>query len=432
MSWSSLGFFTVAALVGVLFFLSLMESAISGLSRLSLKVLAEREKNTKVRLLSELAQDRSRFLLPLQFSSQLLLVVIAVLSSFVFWNLKLAWAPLWAIGTTVSIVFLFRQLLPGMISQSNPEAVLLFLLPFFKNFYQVLLWVSSPVLALLRALRTSREKRQQPGAVVDEASEEEIQAYLGVGEEEGIIEEDESELIQSALEFGDTVVRAIMTPRTEMVAIEEDSTISEVKDLIVSRKFSRIPVYRERIDQVVGVVYVRNLLGHLGQGTEQQPIAGLINRALFVPETKRVFELLKEMQSNAEHMAIVVNEYGSVAGLVTMEDLIEEIVGEIRDEDEQEELDLVSYGEDGYIVRGGAEIDEVEETLHVNLGATDAATVSGLIVAHLGKVPPAGEMIVLNGLQVEILTSDRKRIQTMRVKKLDGQEKVIEPQSRTD
>ena len=432
MSWSSLGFFTVAALVGVLFFLSLMESAISELSRLSLKVLAEREKNTKVRLLSELAQDRSRFLLPLQFSSQLLLVGIAVLSSFVFWNLKLAWAPLWAIGTTVSIVFLFRQLLPGMISQSNPEAVLLFLLPLFKNFYQVLLWVSSPVLALLRALRTSREKRQQPGAVDDEASEEEIQAFLGVGEEEGIIEEDESELIQSALEFGDTVVRAIMTPRTEMVAIKEDSTISELKDLIVSRKFSRIPVYRERIDQVVGVVYVRNLLGHLGQGTEQQPIAGLINRALFVPETKRVSELLKEMQSNAEHMAIVVNEYGSVAGLVTMEDLIEEIVGEIRDEDEQEELDLVSYGEDGYIVRGGAEIDEVEEALHVNLGATDAATVSGLIVAHLGKVPPAGEMIVLNGLQVEILTSDRKRIQTMRVRKLDGQEKVIEPQSQTD
>jgi CBS domain containing-hemolysin-like protein len=252
--------------------------------------------------------------------------------------------------------------------------------------------------------------------VDEEASEEEIQAYLGVGEEEGIIEEDESELIQSALEFGDTLVREIMTPRTEIVAIQEDATIQELKDVMVSSKFSRIPVYRERIDHIVGVVYVRNLLGYLGDGNGDDPITPLINRLWFVPETKKVSALLKEMQSNAAHMAVLIDEYTSVSGLVTIEDVLEEIVGDIRDEDELEKIDVAYAGEGNYIVHGGAEIEELEETLGVDLGEPDVTTVSGLIVDHLGKVPAPGEMIVLGGLSVEVLSSDRKKIQTMRVK----------------
>ncbi|MFQ5929677.1 MAG: hemolysin family protein, partial [Acidobacteriota bacterium] len=351
--------------------------------------------------------------------SQLLLIVLAVLTTLVFLGSGAAYAPFWALVVMVAIISLFRQLFPRMITQSEPERVLLRLLPLFKNFYRVLYWVSSPVVVLLRASKASKEKNNLQIAPEEEASEEEIQAYLGVGEEEGIFEEDESELIQSALEFGDTLAREIMTPRTEIVAIEENATISELKELIVSSKFSRIPVYRERIDQIVGVVYVRNLLSYLGDGNGDDPITALINKAWFVPETKKVSELLREMQLNAEHLAIVINEYASVSGLVTIEDVIEEIVGEIRDEDELEKVDLVYQGDSDYLVRGGAEVEELEETLDIDLGEPDVTTVSGLVVAHLGKVPSPGETVVLDGLLIEILSSDGKKIQSMRVRKLD-------------
>ena len=401
----------------MLFFLSVVESSISRLSRLSLKVLAERERNSKVRLLEDIAKDRIQFLLPLQFGSQVLVIILAVMVSSLLFISDVAYAPVGALVVMVAIIVLFQQLFPRMITQSKPERILLRLLPRFNRLYQFLHWVSSPLTTLLLASQTSKENNQLVMASDEETSEEEIQAYLGVGEEEGIIEEDESKLIQSALEFGDTLVREIMTPRTEIVAIEEEATIGELKDLIISSKFSRIPVYRERIDHIIGVVYVRNLLSYLGDGKGEDPITPLIHKPWFVPETKKVPALLKEMQLNAAHLAILIDEYTSISGLVTIEDVIEEIVGEIRDEDELEKVDLVYAGGGSYIVRGGTEIEELEETLGIDLGEPDVTTVSGLIVDHLGKVPPPGETVVFNGLSVEILSSDRKKIQTMRVKK---------------
>lgn len=409
--------FTFVFLVGVLFLLSVLESSISRISRLSLKVLAEREQNVKDHLLQDIAGDRVQFLLPIQFGSQVLVVISAVVISSLLFEADVAYAFLWAFASVVVVIALFRQLFPKMIVQSEPERVLLRLLPVLGPLYRLLQWVSSPLTILLRAFEASQLKNQLNEDVEEDASEEEIQAYLGVGAEEGIIEEDESELIQSALEFGDTLVREIMTPRTEIIAIEETATMRELKDVMVSSKLSRIPVYRERIDHIVGVVYVRNLLGHLGDGNGANPITPLINKPWFVPETKKVSALLKEMQVNAAHMAVLIDEYTSVSGLVTIEDVLEEIVGDIRDEDELEKIDLAYEGEGNYIVHGGAEIEELEETLGVDLGEPDVTTVSGLIVNHLGKVPGPGETIVLDGLSVKILSSDRKKIQMMRIRK---------------
>ena len=256
--------FTFVFLVGVLFLLSVLESSISRISRLSLKVLAEREQNAKDHLLQDIAGDRVQFLLPIQFGSQVLVVISAVVISSLLFEADVAYAFLWAFASVVVVIALFRQLFPQMIVQSDPERVLLRLLPVLGPLYRLLQWVSSPLTILLRAFEASQLKNQLNEDVEEDASEEEIQAYLGVGAEEGIIEEDESELIQSALEFGDTLVREIMTPRTEIIAIEETATMRELKDVMVSSKFSRIPVYRERIDHIVGVVYVRNLLSHLG------------------------------------------------------------------------------------------------------------------------------------------------------------------------
>lgn len=417
MSWLSLEVFTFVVLVVVLFVLSVLENSISHISRLSLKVLAEREPNTKSHLLQDIASDRVQFLLPIQFGSQILVVISAVVVSALLFDSNVVFAPVWAFASVVAVVAIFRQLFPKMIVQSEPERVLLWILPILSPLYRLVRWISTPLTFLLRVFKASQLKNRLKVDVAEEASEEEIQAYLGVGEEEGIIEEDESELIQSALEFGDTLVREIMTPRTEIVAIKEDATIAELKDVMVSSKFSRIPVYRERIDHIVGVVYLRNLLGYLGDGNGGNPITPLINKPWFVPETKKVSALLKEMQVNAAHMAVLIDEYTSISGLVTIEDVLEEIVGDIRDEDELEEIDLAYVGEGNYIVQGGAEIEELEETLGVDLGEVSVTTVSGLIVEHLGKVPAPGEIIFLDGLSVEILSTDRKKIQTMRVKK---------------
>ena len=254
----------------------------------------------------------------------------------------------------------------------------------------------------------------EDGSQEEEATEEEIEAYIGVGEEEGIFEEEESDLIQSALEFGSTLVKEIMTPRTEIVAAGEQTTISELKELVVSSKHSRIPIYRDSLDQIVGLVYVRNLLTHLKESGGDDPITPLVKKPLYVPETKKVAELLKEMQGQAEHMAIVINEYGTVSGLVTIEDVLEEIVGEIWDEDEMRRVDLVYEGEGHYMVRGGVEIDELEEALGLDLGDTDVTTISGFVVAHLGKVPSAGEVFSIDGTQVEILSADERKISAMR------------------
>ncbi|MEE2823033.1 MAG: hemolysin family protein [Acidobacteriota bacterium] len=415
MSWLSVEVFTLVFLVVVLFLLSVLESAISRISRLSLKVLAERKQSSKVHLLQDIANDRIQFLLPIQFGSQVLLVISAVVISNIFYELDVNYAPIWTFVGMVFVIVLFRQLFPKLIVQSEPERVLLQLLPVLSPLYGLLRWMSMPLIGFLRIFKSSQLKSQM--GVDEEAGEEEIQAYLGVGEEEGIIEEDESELIQSALQFSDTLVRGIMTPRNEIVAIEENATITELKDVMVSSKFSRIPVYRERIDHIVGVVYVRSLLAYLGDGNGKDPITPLINKPWFVPEIKKVSALLKEMQLNAMHMAILIDEYTSVSGLVTIEDVLEEIVGEIRDEDELEKINLAYVGEGHYIVHGGAEIGELEEILEIDLGNLDITTVSGLIVDHLGRVPTSGETINLSGLCVEVLSSDQKKIQTMRVKK---------------
>lgn len=414
-----MGFLATALLVVVLFILSLIETSINRLSQVSLKVLAEKEDHRKIDLLENISRDRSHFLLPLQFGIQLVQVITAVIVTTLCLVSELPYAAGWALLIMVAVIALFRQIIPKMITHGNPERILLGMLPFFSNGYGVLRWLSLPLVAVLRLTYASRD-RNIAESQDERATEEEIQAYVGLGEEEGIIEEEESELILSALEFGDTLAREIMTPRMEIVAIEESSTLADLKKLMISSKHSRLPVYRGSIDHIVGVVYLRHVLAYLEEGRLEDPITPLINRPMFVPATKRVLELLKEMQRGAEHLAIVVSEFGAVSGLVSMEDLVEEIVGEIRDEDEQLQTDLIREAEASYVVGGRVEIDRLEDALGVDLGDPDASTVSGLVVGHLGRVPTAGETVILNGMQVEIVSAGRRRIHSLRVRKLEA------------
>ncbi len=396
------------------------------MSRVALRVLSERERARGIKLLERAAQDRVQFLLPLQFAVQGLTVAMATLVTWAAVVWELSYPLVWSFLIMVGVIALFRQLTPRWLTQQNPEAFLLALLPLLGGLYVLFSWLSLPLLWPLNMSRRMLEEDQ--GNESEEISEEEIQAYLDVGEEDGIFEGEETELIQSALEFGSTLVREIMTPRSEIVMIPHTATVSQLKDLIVASKHSRIPVYRDRTEQIVGVVYVRYLIAVLGEGNGDGPITPLIKKPWFVPETKLVASLLKEMQRNSDPMAIVVNEYGSVSGLVTIEDLVEEIVGEIYDEDESQIVTIEAEEGGSFLALGSLEIDDLEEALNVDFGEPSASTVSGMVVEHLGKVPTPGETVVLGEVAIEILDSDQKKIHRMRIRRLDE----VEGDSKSD
>jgi putative hemolysin len=253
---------------------------------------------------------------------------------------------------------------------------------------------------------------------------EDFHALMDVGEAEGIIEEDERELIESMVEFSDTRVGEIMTPRTELCAISIESTVRTARDLMIEEKYSRIPVFRDSIDNVEGLIYVRDLLQAWAEGKEDAPIQDLLRDAYFVPETKSASDLLKTMQQGHVQIAVVIDEYGGVAGIVTVEDILEEIVGEIEDEDiEEEEIIEIIEGKDGYWdVLGSTEIDKVERLFGISVEDDDFTTIAGMITSEAGYVPKVGEQLVLGELEIEILRADEKKITLVRLRRRENVE----------
>jgi CBS domain containing-hemolysin-like protein len=220
-----------------------------------------------------------------------------------------------------------------------------------------------------------------------------------VASEEGEIEEGEVELIHSIFEFGDTIVREVMVPRPDIIAIEHDKALRDVQALVLTHGYSRVPVYREDLDDLVGIVYAKDVLKALHQGKQDMPLAEIVREVHYVPETKRVAELLREMQKEKFHIAVVTDEYGSVSGLVTLEDLLEELVGEITDEYDREEPEMVEVGDGRYRVSGKASIDDVNELLDIELPDQEWDTLAGFVLDLFGKIPKDGEEAVYPGLR---------------------------------
>jgi CBS domain containing-hemolysin-like protein len=267
-------------------------------------------------------------------------------------------------------------------------------------------------------------KREQVQESGDEDAEEDpsdnIQALIEVGEAEGILEEEEGELIHSILEFGDTRVSEVMTPRPDIVAVPDTVPAREARDIMIESKYSRLPVYRDEIDNVEGLIYVRDLLQCWSEEKDDEPIASLVRPVYFVPETKPVADLLEEMQKAHVQLSMVIDEYGGVAGLVTVEDILEEIVGEIEDEDiGGEEVDIVESGGGSYEVLGSTEIGKIERLFDMEIEDDDFTTIAGLVINESGKVPRSGEHLTLLGLEVEVLEADERRIGRLRLKRAD-------------
>ncbi|HUR99966.1 MAG TPA: hemolysin family protein, partial [Pyrinomonadaceae bacterium] len=314
-------------------FLATVDLAFSHLSDVGLRRLAsesEDSQNAKTAtFLREIQEYRPRFRLALSSSIQILLISFAVITTLIGLRLELPQTGLVVFALVIALVatVVFRQVLPRLIIRNNPEKKFLFLLPIVRPLYRFVYAVTSPFSARPKSKEQQKlESTVAPDAAEDKAddNDEDFQALMEVGEAEGIIEEKERELIESMVEFSETRAGEIMTPRTEICAVAIGSTVRQARDLMTEEKYSRLPVYRESIDNVEGVIYVRDLLQAWAEEKEDAVIDGMLRDAYFVPETKTASELLKSMQGNHVQIAIVIDEYGGVAGIVTVEDIIEE------------------------------------------------------------------------------------------------------------
>jgi CBS domain containing-hemolysin-like protein len=265
---------------------------------------------------------------------------------------------------------------------------------------------------IARTVRSGSRSVQMPPDEAAEEANEAAKAYIDTAEQEGLIEGEERRLLQSIVDFGDTLVREVMTPRPDIVAVREDATVGDVRALFREQEYSRFPVYKESLDNIAGFVFVKDLVNG---PDDTRPIAPLLRPAVYVPETKRVPELLKQFQRQQTQCAIVVDEYGGTAGLVTIEDLLEEIVGEIRDEYDVEPEPIVEEGGGRYVVTGKANIDEVAQRLGVEIEREGFETVGGYLLARIGRVPAVGERLEIDGLNVQVLEAERRRITRVRI-----------------
>jgi len=253
----------------------------------------------------------------------------------------------------------------------------------------------------------------------EKVTEEEIRLMVDVGEEKGTIDETEKEMINNIFDFNNKVVSDIMTHRTEIEALSVDASLNEVTSFINSEKYSRIPIYEDNIDNIIGVMHAKYIIQYLAEEGDKKNfnLRDIIRRPYFVPASKKTDELLKEFQKNKTHMAIIIDEYGGTAGIVTLEDLIEEIVGNIFDEDDVEEKEMEKIDDNTYLINGAVSLDEVQEALGVELPVDDYETLSGFVIGQMGRIPEKGDTstIEFNDLMLKVEEVDEKKVSKIRV-----------------
>jgi CBS domain containing-hemolysin-like protein len=321
---------------------------------------------------------------------------------------RLRYWPLWLFLISLGFYFIFFDTLPRLLNALNKNRILGLFLPS----YRLARFLAYPLLAMTKIKAPAEEQEE-----LRETSDEEIQAFIEEAQEEGIIETEERGLLKSVVEFGDTVVREIMTPRVDVTAIKSDTTIEKLREMVIKEKHSRVPVYKDRVDNIEGIVIAKDLLEYADDKFKNSSIEPLIRPVYYVPESMKVAELLKELQKRKQKLAVVVDEHGGVSGLVTIEDLVEEIVGEIQDEYDREETQIIERGPSDYIVSGDAEVEEIEELFDLEFVEDNYITIGGLITHHLGRLPDVGEKLQIKGLSLKILEVDQKTIKKLRITK---------------
>jgi putative hemolysin len=401
-------------LVLVAAFFAASEAALVSISRLRARAISERRVRGAGNL-ERLVDDKTRFLTAILVGNTIVLLAADSLATYIALTLGIPSGAVLSTLIMAAVFLLFGEIIPKTVATGDSERWALKLaLPMRYAAY-----VLTPIARtfeiitdlILRAFGIKHAHRPS-------VTEEDIRTLVNVGAEQRVIEEQERELIHSVMEFGDTIVREVMKPRPEMVAVSIDDSPRRALDVVIAEGYSKLPVYQESKDDIIGVIHDRELLVALANGSlAHTPIRALMRPAVHVPETKKIADLLREMQRDKFSLAIVVDEYGGTAGLVTMEDLLEEIVGEIRDEhdtDEQESISVVSESE--AIVEAGTNIEDVNAKLNIDLPTEDFETIGGYTVGLFGRLPKEGEEVeAVDHVRLRVDRTRGRRILAVRV-----------------
>lgn len=404
-------------LAAALFFIALAAAAEIALSAVNRSEVRKRSEAGDPRslMLSKQLTDTAQFWLTIMLVKSLGLVAAGLAVGYVLFTRFPVSGMLLGIAVTW-LVLGAAQIVVRSLVLRNPDAVAFALAPFLRPIMQVL----SPVTFLLyrAGLRLSGENEKESDESIF-LSEDGLRLLMQVNEEESEIQESEKQMIAGILEMDETVAREVMVPRIDMVTLEVNTPLREALDTIIEAGHSRIPVHEGHIDAIVGLLYAKDLLRCFRDQRMDVPIRELLRPPYFIPASKKVTALLREMQQQRVHLAIVIDEYGGVAGLVTIEDILEEIVGDIQDEyDVAEEAYLQPVGENTYLVNSRLDLDTLSDVLGIDLEEEEADTVGGLIYSRLGHVPEQGETLELEGWRFIVLSVDGRRIHQVRIERV--------------
>jgi CBS domain containing-hemolysin-like protein len=380
----------------------------------STRLLAQREQvgpqiNRTIALVSNLPRTQAS----LKSFQLLLRFLIAGFSILLFVPWTTSQFP-WAISLVVlllaGLLTYYLEWIVELGISGNPATWAIRLSVFAKALYVLM----TPILVLPILFFSSSESDQEAGV-----TETELISLVEAGQEEGVLEQEEQKMIVSIFRLGDTLVREIMVPRIDLLALDVNTPIGDALDALQRTGHSRVPVFKDSVDNILGLVYAKDLLGIWREGRRVVSLSDYLRPAYFVPEAKKADELLAELQAKRIHMAIVVDEYGGVAGLVTLEDIVEEIVGEIRDEyDQAEELLYQAVSEDEYIFQGRIDLDDFNDIMGSELPNSEADTLSGLIYSRIGRVPTAGDNVHIENLKLTVEQVSGQRIRKVRAQRL--------------
>ncbi len=415
--WFYIDIALIIIFVGLSAFFTAIRSALRSVSPIRIRYLAEqgvRGAKTVEQFLDRPGRLLSSLIL-IDNTSNIAAVATATLISVRYLKTLVVLVP---VVVMLFVVLIFGEIVPRTFGTRYAETLSLRTAGLLSFISRVL----SPLTALFIAIANIfiRLFGGKPIRELPVMTEEELMAGA---EEEGVIEEEEKELIHSIFEFGDTIVREVMVPRMDMVAVNADAPIEEVLSLVIREGHSRIPVYEETVDNVIGIIYAKDLLIQMNKGNIDIPLRRLMRPAYYVPELKKVDGLLRELQKKRLHMAIVVDEYGGTAGLVTIEDLLEEIVGEIFDEYDLEET-LVEYIDENTIrMDARVNIDEANEILNIDLSRDDINTIGGFVYSLIGRIPKIGETVSFGGYTFKVEKTIGRRISKILITKEEAKEK---------
>ncbi|MGB9677646.1 MAG: hemolysin family protein [Candidatus Ratteibacteria bacterium] len=414
-------YLTILLLIFLSAFFSASETAFISLGKYHYQKLLEidRKKGEKLRFWFE---NPEKILITTLVGNNFVNILASVFATTIFYQHFHKVIPSVIAGVMVFIILVFGEIIPKSIAKKHSEKIALLTSYPLKIFYivfypivKILLFISNIFLVIFR---------EKIDTIIPVLTEEDIKAMILAGEEEGVIEKEEKEMIHSIFEFGDMMVKEIMTPRVNIVAVEENTSLEDIVKKISISGYSRIPVYKENIDKITGIVYIKDIVARQTEDAWKKLKAkDIIRNVYFVPETKKVIELLRELQMLKLQMTIVIDEYGGTAGLITVEDLIEEIVGEISDEFKIDEKKYIKISDEKYLVKGTMEIEKVEELFGIKIPEEiDIETIAGFVLSYFGRFPKKGEEFEYDNYKFIVQDADEKIIKWVKVEKLEKKE----------